>query len=102
MLVVAVEWKSKNGSRLFGQCTRYLTQLKPGDKVIVDIKPSVMRLPDSHETPVVMAGLGTGMAPFRAFWQERAHVVWTQREVVGDMSLFFGSRSRFARVSIRR
>jgi sulfite reductase (NADPH) flavoprotein alpha-component len=55
--------------------------------------PSVLRLPASHSQPVIMAGLGTGMAPFRAFIEERAFVK-SQGEVVGPMILYFGSRIR--------
>eukprot|EP00842_Homolaphlyctis_polyrhiza_P001874 jgi/Hompol1/2688/HPOL_006124-RA len=40
-----------------------------------------------------MSGLGTGMAPFRAFIEERWY--WKQRgETVGPMVLYFGSRHR--------
>jgi len=71
--VVAVDWIApKSNKRRFGQCTRYLVGLKPNDVVTVSVKPSVMKLPPLDSSPVVMAGLGTGMAPFRAFIQERA------------------------------
>lgn len=32
------------GSPRFGQCTRYLAGLKAGDKVMVSVKPSVMKV----------------------------------------------------------
>jgi sulfite reductase (NADPH) flavoprotein alpha-component len=69
-----------------------------------------MKLPPEHKTPVVMAGkekvsdcfpfilflqgLGTGMAPFRAFIEERAYLKQHGVEV-GPMVLYFGSRSRY-------
>jgi len=52
-----------------------------------------MKLPPSHKQPVIMAGLGTGMAPFRAFIEERAFLK-AQGEEVGPMALYFGSRFR--------
>lgn len=92
LLVVAVEWQNSKGAR-FGQCTRYLANLQLGESVTVSIKPSVMKLPPRHEQPVIMAGLGTGMAPFRAFVEER-HYFKSQGIEVGPMALYFGSRSR--------
>lgn len=93
LLIVAVEWTAPSGKARFGQCTRYLTSLGVGDNVTVSIKPSVMTLPPSPHQPVIMAGLGTGMAPFRAFIQERA---WQKAQGidVGPMILYFGSRNR--------
>jgi len=52
-------------------------------------------LPPLDTQPIVMAGLGTGMAPFRAFIQERA-VLKSQGIEVGPIVLYFGSRSRFS------
>ncbi|KAG0098729.1 hypothetical protein BGZ93_010611, partial [Podila epicladia] len=93
LLIVAVEWIAPSGKQRYGQCTRYLTSLGVGDNVTVSIKPSVMTLPPSPHQPVIMAGLGTGMAPFRAFIQERA---WQKAQGidVGPMILYFGSRNR--------
>ncbi|GAA5820238.1 hypothetical protein JCM11251_005537 [Rhodosporidiobolus azoricus] len=93
LLIVTVEWNTPKGSPRYGQCTRYLAGLKPGDKVMASVKPSVMKLPPRDTQPVVMAGLGTGAAPFRAFIQERA---WqrAQGKEVGPMLYYFGSRHR--------
>ncbi|OZJ05303.1 hypothetical protein BZG36_01541 [Bifiguratus adelaidae] len=93
LLVVAVDWKRQDGEVRYGQCTRYLANLKVGDKVTVSIKPSVMKLPPRDTQPIIMAGLGTGMAPFRAFLQERA-VAKASGVEVGPIVLYFGSRHR--------
>lgn len=93
LLIVTVDWTTPSGSPRFGQCTRYLAGLGLGDKVTVSIKPSVMKLPPLDTQPIIMAGLGTGAAPFRAFIQHRA---W-QREQgieVGPLVYYFGSRYR--------
>lgn len=93
LLVVAVDWETPLGKVRSGQCTRYLKNLKVGDVVSVDIQQSVLRLPPKPTQPIVMAGLGTGMAPFRAFLQER---LW-QREAgikVGPCVLYFGARHK--------
>ncbi len=45
------------------------------------------RLPEAGETPIIMVGPGTGIAPFRAFVEERAATGAT-----GDSWLFFGDQ----------
>lgn len=94
LLIVLVSWTDPEGRERFGQATKYLVDLPEGAEVSVCVKPSVMTLPEDPTAPVVMAGLGTGMAPFRAFIQERA-VQYAKGISVGPMSLYFGSRSMF-------
>ncbi|KAI9500747.1 hypothetical protein BX070DRAFT_229793 [Coemansia spiralis] len=93
LCVVTVEWKNSKGELRIGQCTRFLNSLNIGDEIVVSVKPSVMKLPPLDSQPVIMAGLGTGMAPFRAFIEERA-VRKLQGIDVGPMTLYFGSRYR--------
>merc|ERR1712151_1057912 len=50
-------------------------------------------MPDTHETPLLMMGLGTGIAPMRAFIEERA-AAKRDGEKCGEMALFFGARNR--------
>jgi len=91
LLIVTVNWQDPKGRDRFGQATRYMDALPMGAPVTVSIKPSVMKLPPKTTQPIIMAGLGTGLAPFRAFVQERA---W-QREQgmpIGDVFLYMGSR----------
>ncbi|MFT6379917.1 MAG: sulfite reductase (NADPH) flavoprotein alpha-component [Akkermansiaceae bacterium] len=45
------------------------------------------RLPQDDATPIIMVGPGTGIAPFRAFIEERA-----ERGAKGDSWLFFGDQ----------
>ncbi|WOO82200.1 Sulfite reductase [NADPH] flavoprotein component [Vanrija pseudolonga] len=93
LLIVTVDWVDTKGRTRYGQCTRYLKDLKKGDKVTVSIKPSVMKLPPLDSQPLILAGLGTGAAPFRAFMQHRA---WQRSNGVDAASsmYFFGSRHR--------
>jgi sulfite reductase (NADPH) flavoprotein alpha-component len=58
--------------------------------VPVPVYPSVAKhfhLPDDPETPIIMIGPGTGVAPFRAYLQERKAI-----GAKGKNWLFFGSQ----------
>ncbi|CAM1508745.1 Fc.00g055930.m01.CDS01 [Cosmosporella sp. VM-42] len=55
------------------------------------IRRTTFKLPVATTTPVIMIANGTGIAPFRAFIQERAKLQAVGRSV-GRMILFFGCR----------
>ena len=72
-----------------GAASGYLGQLlEEGDQVRVFVEQNpLFRLPEDGNTPVIMIGAGTGVAPFRAFMQ--------QREANGDAGanwLVFGNQ----------
>lgn len=52
-----------------------------------------MQLPVLDSAPIIMAGLGTGAAPFRAFIQERAYQKSLGKDI-GPLLYYFGSRHR--------
>lgn len=91
LLIVAVDWIDSKGRQRTGQATRYLSSLAKGSELTVSVKPSVMKLPPSSTAPLIMAGLGTGLAPFRAFCQYRA---WQKQQglPIGPILLYMGSR----------
>lgn len=91
LLIVTVGWIDPRNRSRYGQATRYLNDLAPGAAVTVSVKPSVMKLPQKSTAPIVMAGLGTGLAPFRAFVQEKA-LQKQQGEDIGSVLLYMGSR----------
>ncbi|KAF2472521.1 sulfite reductase flavo protein component [Lindgomyces ingoldianus] len=91
LLIVTVNWVDPQGRDRFGQATRYLNGLNVGAPVTVSVKPSVMKLPPKTTAPIIMAGLGTGLAPFRAFVQERAFQK-QQGHDIGEVLLYMGSR----------
>lgn len=71
-LTVGVVRYERDGARREGGCSGYLSRLEEGAQVSVYVEENNgFRLPDDAETPVVMIGPGTGIAPFRAFLQER-------------------------------
>jgi sulfite reductase (NADPH) flavoprotein alpha-component len=91
LMVVVVNWVDPKGRDRFGQATRFLSKLKIGSPITVSIKPSVMKLPAKSSQPLIMAGLGTGLAPFRAFVQHRA-MEKAQGKEIGSVLLYMGSR----------
>ncbi|KAA8909424.1 hypothetical protein TRICI_004491 [Trichomonascus ciferrii] len=91
LLIVVVDWVDSKGRKRYGQCSKYLSDLSPGSEVIVSVKPSVMKLPQNPATPIIMSGLGTGLAPFKAFLEEK---MWQKQQghEIGDVYLFLGAR----------
>jgi sulfite reductase (NADPH) flavoprotein alpha-component len=92
LLIVTVDWTDPRGRDRFGLATKYLDILKAGDPVTVSVKPSVMKLPPKTAAPIIMAGLGTGLAPFRAFVQEKAYQKAILGQEIGSVLLYLGSR----------
>jgi sulfite reductase (NADPH) flavoprotein alpha-component len=71
-----------------GVCSTYLADRSPGDRVAVYLQPSSnFRPPSASDTPMIMIGPGTGIAPFRGFLQERRALGHT-----GPNWLFFGEQ----------
>ncbi|KAI0483473.1 sulfite reductase flavoprotein component [Xylaria cf. heliscus] len=91
LMIVVVDWVDTQGRTRYGQATRYLSRLPVGAAVTVSVKPSVMKLPTRDDAPLIMAGLGTGLAPFRAFVQYRA-MQKAQGKEIGAILLYLGSR----------
>ncbi|MEM8916031.1 MAG: hypothetical protein AAGC83_09345, partial [Pseudomonadota bacterium] len=78
-----------HGRERHGVASHFLSGLKSGDSVPVYVKSNKnFRLPESSDTPIIMIGPGTGVAPFRAFLQQRE--IEAAR---GKNWLFFGDRS---------
>lgn len=77
-----------------GVCSNYLADLNVGTQLSVLVKPSSFRLPRDLMTPIIMVGPGTGIAPMRAFLQERQHQKHAMGLEVGRSVLFFGCRRR--------
>lgn len=71
-----------------GVCSTYMAdRIAAGDKVRVFVHSNKnFRLPEDGSTPIIMVGPGTGIAPFRAFWQQRV-----ADGATGPMWLFFGN-----------
>lgn len=86
--VATVRYSNKGRSR-GGACSTYLA-----DRIEVDSQVSVFieknpafKLPENEETPVILIGAGTGVAPYRSFLQHRE-----ANNQKGKTWLFFGER----------
>ncbi|MFB2721142.1 assimilatory sulfite reductase (NADPH) flavoprotein subunit [Shewanella xiamenensis] len=86
-LTVALVEDEHQGQTRFGGASHFLASAQEGAEVKVYVEPNKhFRLPEDPQTPVIMIGPGTGVAPFRAFMQERV-----AQGAEGDNWLFFGN-----------
>ena len=78
-----------NGRAREGVCSTFLAdRIQPGGSSGVYVAPTKhFLLPENPEVPVIMVGPGTGIAPFRAFLEERK-----ARGDSGENWLFFGDQ----------
>ena len=87
LLVAAVRYESRGRARAGVASTHVADRLQVGGSVRVRLKPNKhFHLPEPS-TDIIMVGPGTGVAPFRAFVQERRAV-----GAAGRSWLFFGDR----------
>lgn len=92
--VVIYRTQDGDGPMHYGVCSNYLQNVPVGDNICVFVRsaPSFY-LPADPTKPVVLVGPGTGIAPFRAFWQHR-YAQLKEKQKIGKMWLFFGCRTK--------
>ncbi|HSP45214.1 MAG TPA: sulfite reductase subunit alpha [Chthoniobacterales bacterium] len=78
---------TSHGRQRGGVCSTFLAERAKDVPVPVFPNVSKFRLPEDGNAPIIMVGPGTGVAPFRAFLQERRSV-----GAKGKNWLFFGSQ----------
>jgi len=87
LTVGKVTYDSK-GRKRFGVCSTYLAEHKLDTSVKVYLHSNkAFRLTENDDAPAIMIGPGTGIAPFRAFLEERE-----ARRAKGKNWLFFGDQ----------
>lgn len=89
-LTVGLVEYDHNEEKRYGGASSFLAQrLEEGGEVKVFIEHNNnFKLPEDDNTPIIMVGPGTGIAPFRSFIQEREN-----RDAEGKNWLFFGDRT---------
>nr|XP_040142630.1 NADPH-dependent diflavin oxidoreductase 1 isoform X2 [Ictidomys tridecemlineatus] len=91
ILVAVVQYRTRLKEPRRGLCSSWLASLDPEKgpvQVPLWVRPGGLAFPETPDTPVIMVGPGTGVAPFRAAVQERVAQGQT-----GNF-LFFGCRWR--------
>ena len=86
--VGAVRYEAHERTRK-GVCSVQLAErIQPGDTLPIYLKKNPnFKFPFDEETPVIMIGPGTGVAPFRSYMQEREEL-----GLSGNTWLFFGEQ----------
>ncbi|WP_375457374.1 sulfite reductase flavoprotein subunit alpha [uncultured Methylobacterium sp.] len=92
LTIAAVRYETHGRARSGVASTHVADRMRDGAKLRVRLKPNRhFRLPADPAADIVMVGPGTGVAPFRAFVQERRALAAEGRKV-GRSWLFFGDR----------
>lgn len=78
-----------NGRQRLGVCSGSISErIQPGDTLPIYVhKNPNFRLPENEDTPIIMIGAGTGVAPYRAFLEEREEL-----GIEGKAWLIFGDQ----------
>ena len=90
LTVASVRWNSNDREHL-GVCSTFLAdRVDVNEKIGVFVSPNkAFRIPNNNDAPMIMVGPGTGIAPFRAFLEERQCI-----GAEGKNWLFFGDQTR--------
>jgi len=89
-LIVALAKNPDGAATQYGTCSHFLCKEAPLHTPVISAYHHAAPhffLPESSETPIIMIGPGTGIAPFRGFMQERTCVSHCNKNW-----LFFGEK----------
>ena len=88
LTVAGVRYDAHGKSRKGVASTCLADMVRPGQAIPVFVQPNKrFRLPEDDTAPIIMVGPGTGVAPYRAFVEERA-----ARGATGESWLIFGDQ----------
>ncbi|CAE8716661.1 unnamed protein product [Polarella glacialis] len=90
--VVINQWKTKGtGEMKTGTCTKFIQRAAVGTKIPCSVICGTFQFPADDTTPMVMVGLGTGIAPIRSFMQDK---LYKKKKGIktGPMVVFYGCR----------
>ncbi|CAL1615736.1 unnamed protein product [Knipowitschia caucasica] len=95
LTVAVVSYRAKDGKGPVhhGVCSSWLNRIQKGEMVPCFVRgaPS-FHLPKDNHAPCILVGPGTGIAPFRSFWQKRLYDLEHNGIESCPMILVFGCR----------
>uniref|UniRef100_A0A8B9JHS7 Nitric oxide synthase n=1 Tax=Astyanax mexicanus TaxID=7994 RepID=A0A8B9JHS7_ASTMX len=95
LTVAVVSYRTRDGAGPVhhGVCSSWLNSVEAGDMVPCFVRraPS-FRMPKDSRVPCILVGPGTGIAPFRSFWQQRLYDLENKGIKACPMILVFGCR----------
>merc|ERR1719456_914597 len=94
MCIVRDDWETPSGIDKSGLCSTYLTGTGDfeGGSVVCKVNAGVIATPD-HTKPIILAALGTGLAPVRGILLDREHAA-SQGVKVAQAAMYYGCRHR--------
>ncbi|XP_071038207.1 nitric oxide synthase-like protein isoform X4 [Parasteatoda tepidariorum] len=98
LTVAVVVYRTQSDAQHYGVCSNYLESLPIGSETACFVRSAPnFRLSDNCRVPIIMVGPGTGIAPFRSFWQQRyidinATSGGDSTKRFGNMTLLIGCR----------
>lgn len=93
LCIGVVEWSTNSQKHRTGLATGCIQRTLPVLSLPACIKSTAFNLPPTNRHPVIVAGLGTGLAPFRSFIQHRA-VLARKGVETGPFAVYFGCRHK--------
>nr|AAS93626.1 nitric oxide synthase a [Sepia officinalis] len=102
LTIAIAKYIKPNGVIHHGICSTWLQTCPVGEQVpcVIRAAPN-FHMPEDGTRPIIMVGPGSGIAPFRSFWQQRkidkemlAVPRHGEKKGWGSMTIYFGCRDR--------
>ncbi|XP_075881910.1 nitric oxide synthase 1 isoform X2 [Nelusetta ayraudi] len=91
--VVSYRARDEEGPIHHGVCSSWLNRIEKGEMVPCFVRGArSFQLPKDKQAPCILVGPGTGIAPFRSFWQQRLYDREHKGVELCPMILVFGCR----------